>query len=361
MHLAVDASRVFGEGRASGVVNAVLRRFVAQRAELLAAVDAELAQRHAHPRWLVEALTRPGANAPRRSSRPTTSIRPWCCASIRRSCTSRISCARGARSDARRAPSTGTPRRWCWSGPLPCRSCPGSKRARCRCRTRGAQLAAPLLDAQPGMRVLDACAAPGGKTLHIAQRTPALAELVAVDDDAAAAGARARKSRARAGARRCWSRPTCARAPPSLAAGSFDRVLVDAPCSATGVIRRHPDIKLLRRPSDIEALRRDPAADSRHRFRTTEARRPSHLLHLLGAAGGKRRRWSRRSWRRTARRAGGWPEGLARPPGLLDGRWAGSCCPVGARAPMASTMLACTKLSTGNQRNECSSGARITS
>ena len=56
VHLAVDASRVVGEGRASGVVNAVLRRFVAQRAELLAAADADPAQRHAHPRWLVEAL-----------------------------------------------------------------------------------------------------------------------------------------------------------------------------------------------------------------------------------------------------------------------------------------------------------------
>jgi 16S rRNA (cytosine967-C5)-methyltransferase len=56
VHLAVDASRVLGEGRASGVVNAVLRRFVAQRPELLARADEDLAQRHAHPRWLVDAL-----------------------------------------------------------------------------------------------------------------------------------------------------------------------------------------------------------------------------------------------------------------------------------------------------------------
>ena len=56
MHLAVDASRVIGEGRASGVVNAVLRKFVAQRVELLAVSDAIPAQRHAHPRWLVDAL-----------------------------------------------------------------------------------------------------------------------------------------------------------------------------------------------------------------------------------------------------------------------------------------------------------------
>ena len=83
---------------------------------------------------------------------------------------------------------------------------------------------------------------------------------------------RSRKSRARAarcGAAGC--RPAhCARRP--SARDSFDRVLVDAPCSATGVIRRHPDIKLLRRPSDIESFVGDPAENSRHRFRTTEGR-----------------------------------------------------------------------------------------
>src|SRR5690349_22557444 len=57
VHLAVDASRIAGEGRASGVVNAVLRRFVAQRAELLGRVDADVAACHAHPRWLVDAIT----------------------------------------------------------------------------------------------------------------------------------------------------------------------------------------------------------------------------------------------------------------------------------------------------------------
>ena len=117
----------------------------------------------------------------------------------------------------------------------------------------GAQLAAPLLDAQPGMRVLDACAAPGGKTLHIAQRTPDLAELIAVDDDPLRL-ARVRENLERAGRdailvtadlreRAAFARP-----------GHFDRILVDAPCSATGVIRRHPDIKLLRRPDDIESF-----------------------------------------------------------------------------------------------------------
>ena len=78
VHLAVDASRILEEGRASGVVNAVLRKFVAQRAQLLAAADEKLSQRHAHPQWLVEALNKAwGERAPEILER-TTSIHPWC-------------------------------------------------------------------------------------------------------------------------------------------------------------------------------------------------------------------------------------------------------------------------------------------
>ena len=166
----------------------------------------------------------------------------------------------------------------------------------------GAQLAAPLLDAQAGMRVLDACAAPGGKTLHIAQRTPALAELVAVDDDPRASAACAKTSSAR-GRDAVLLSADLRTVPPSLARDSFDRVLVDAPCSATGVIRRHPDIKLLRRASDIESFVAHPAKNSRHGFRTTEAGRTSHLLHLFGDPGGERGRGRRFPARRAARRA----------------------------------------------------------
>jgi 16S rRNA (cytosine967-C5)-methyltransferase len=116
-----------------------------------------------------------------------------------------------------------------------------------------AQLAAEILAAQAGERILDACAAPGGKTCHILELQPELGELWALDRDPfrlrqvlenlARLGLQARVVQGDAGRVEAWwdGRP-------------FDRILLDAPCSATGVIRRHPDIKLLRRPGDILAL-----------------------------------------------------------------------------------------------------------
>jgi 16S rRNA (cytosine967-C5)-methyltransferase len=123
----------------------------------------------------------------------------------------------------------------------------------------GAQLAAVLLDARRGMRVLDACAAPGGKTLHILERTQEC-DLVACDADAT------RLQRVAANLQRCGRNGQLAVAdlatgrapdgsvPEPLRRGAFERILLDAPCSATGVIRRHPDIRLLRRESDIAAF-----------------------------------------------------------------------------------------------------------
>jgi 16S rRNA (cytosine967-C5)-methyltransferase len=119
-----------------------------------------------------------------------------------------------------------------------------------------AQLAAPLLDAHSRMRVLDACAAPGGKTAHILERTPDVGELVALDrsperltqveDNLRRLGLEARIITGDAARPSGWWDGT-----------PFERVLLDVSCSATGVIRRHPDIKLLRRAADVEALRQE--------------------------------------------------------------------------------------------------------
>jgi len=124
----------------------------------------------------------------------------------------------------------------------------------------GAQLAAMLLDAQPGMRILDACAAPGGKTLHILERLDGQCDLVAADlDGARLARVRDNLERCRRHAQLVIADLATGRGPDgaiaaALAQGGFDRILLDAPCSATGVIRRHPDIRLLRRESDIGAF-----------------------------------------------------------------------------------------------------------
>jgi 16S rRNA (cytosine967-C5)-methyltransferase len=116
-----------------------------------------------------------------------------------------------------------------------------------------AQLAAHLVAPMPGDRVLDACAAPGGKTCHLAELQPALGELVAVDVSAA----RLRKVADNLQRLQLQAELIAADAAQPQAwwdGRPFDRILLDVPCSATGVIRRHPDIKLLRRASDIGPL-----------------------------------------------------------------------------------------------------------
>ena len=116
-----------------------------------------------------------------------------------------------------------------------------------------AQMAAVLLQAAAGERVLDACAAPGGKTCHLLEVQPGLAELVAMDIHASRLEKLAQNLR-RLGLQATLLTGDAAHPPAVLTPCSFDRILADVPCSASGVIRRHPDIKLLRRGSDIQPL-----------------------------------------------------------------------------------------------------------
>ena len=123
---------------------------------------------------------------------------------------------------------------------------PGFKEGRVSVQDEAAQLAADLLELAPGQRVLDACAAPGGKTCHLLEVEPALGEVVAVDLEAK----RLVRVRLDATLIAADGRDTGA----WWDGRPFQRILLDAPCSATGVIRRHPDIKLTRKPEDIPAL-----------------------------------------------------------------------------------------------------------
>jgi len=123
----------------------------------------------------------------------------------------------------------------------------------CSVQDEAAQLCAELLKLAPGQRVLDACCAPGGKTCHIAEKQPQLAELVAIDRDVK------RLQRVNDNLLRLCVKAKVLQAEAQKLASwwdqvPFDRILLDAPCSATGVIRRHPDIKLLRRREDLENL-----------------------------------------------------------------------------------------------------------
>ncbi|HEX9707719.1 MAG TPA: 16S rRNA (cytosine(967)-C(5))-methyltransferase RsmB, partial [Steroidobacteraceae bacterium] len=122
-----------------------------------------------------------------------------------------------------------------------------------------AQLAPFFLAAGTGMRVLDACAAPGGKACHLLELTPGLAELVALDIDAERAK-RIASNLARLGLEAQVVVGNAANPAGWWDGRPFDRILLDVPCSGTGVIRRHPDIKLLRRPDDIPRFAAQQAA-----------------------------------------------------------------------------------------------------
>ncbi|AVO56425.1 16S rRNA (cytosine(967)-C(5))-methyltransferase RsmB [Pseudomonas chlororaphis] len=133
------------------------------------------------------------------------------------------------------------------------RSLPGFAEGWISVQDEAAQLAADLLELAPGQRVLDACCAPGGKTCHILEVEPALAGVVAVDLEAKRL-VRVQENLDRLGLRAeliaADGRDTAA----WWDGKPFQRILLDAPCSATGVIRRHPDIKLTRQADDIAAL-----------------------------------------------------------------------------------------------------------
>jgi len=116
-----------------------------------------------------------------------------------------------------------------------------------------AQLAAPLLQLESGQRVLDACCAPGGKTAHILELADNLSELVAIDREKLRIE-KTGENLARLGLTATLLQADAADIATWWDGNAFDRILLDAPCSATGVIRRHPDIKLLRQESDLVNL-----------------------------------------------------------------------------------------------------------
>lgn len=132
--------------------------------------------------------------------------------------------------------------------PLPVARLPGYAEGRVSVQDAGAQWAARLLDPQPGERVLDACAAPGGKTAHLLERADI--SLLALELDAVRAR-RVEQNLARLGLAAELKVADCRRIADWWDGRPFDRILADVPCSASGVVRRHPDIKWLRRDTDI--------------------------------------------------------------------------------------------------------------
>jgi len=250
VHGAVDAARLLGASRAAGLVNAVLRRFVAERTQLLRGIDGSLARRTAHPDWLVERICAAWPSAAAAVLEANNAHPPM---------TLRLDLSRITRLDyldvLRKHSIDANEIQWARSGvtlahPMRVTELPGFSEGLVSVQDAGAQFAAALLSLTPTARVLDVCAAPGGKTCDILEQMGEGADVTAVDIDAERlALIKENLERLRRTAILCTGD---ARDPKTFWDGRpFDRVLVDAPCSSTGVIRRHPDIKLLRRASDV--------------------------------------------------------------------------------------------------------------
>ena len=245
-----------GKRWAGGLVNAVLRRLMREQDALEAVVDASPTARLAHPQWLIERFQtaypeRWEALCEAGNTRPPMTLRVN---GARSSCLDKLNEA-GIEAE----PHPLVDSALTLSTPLDVGRLPGFREGTVSVQDAAAQLAASLLAPEPGHRVLDACAAPGGKTAHLAERGNGAFTLHALDVDAERL-VRVRENLDRIGQDAEVIEGDAATPASWWDGQAYDRILLDAPCSATGVIRRHPDIKLHRRPRDIDDLVRRQAA-----------------------------------------------------------------------------------------------------
>lgn len=232
---------------AKGLVNAVLRNFLRRRESLLAAIAENEVSRYSYPQWWINKLKRQypehwQAMLEVGNQRPPMTLR------VNRR---RLTAAAYLQElgDAGIEASLLGDSAVMLAQPLPVDRLPGFLEGEVSVQDYGAQFAAPLLDLQPGMRVLDACCAPGGKTCHILES--AAIEMTAVDNEVE------RLERTRSNLARLDLSANLVlgdAATTALWGGDlpqFDRILADVPCTASGIVRRHADIKWLRREQDI--------------------------------------------------------------------------------------------------------------
>ena len=238
---------------AKGLLNAVLRNAQRDSEALLAELEHDPVVRTAHPRWLQKSLKAFWPEQWEAICAANNAHPPMILRVNRRHKTRDQYLQLLAESDVQAQPCMYSRDGIVLAEACDVRNLPGFAEGWISVQDEAAQLAADLLDLAPGQRVLDACCAPGGKTCHILEAEPQLAGVVAVDLEAKRL-VRVRENLERLG----LSAELIAADGRDTATWwdgkPFQRILLDAPCSATGVIRRHPDIKLTRQPDDIAAL-----------------------------------------------------------------------------------------------------------
>ena len=249
----VAATKALKKKWANKLVNAVLRRFLRERATLDKKLSGNPEFSSAHPQWLLDQWReawpeKTGELIAANNSRPPMTLRVNTQKTSREAYLQQLANAGISASACQYSPAGIQ-----LAQPADVPGLPGFNSGLASVQDEAAQLSAILLEPHPNQHILDACCAPGGKTGHILEHLAGDAELTAIDINSD------RLERVEENLERLDLRAqviACDAAATSewWDGRQFDRILLDAPCSATGVIRRHPDIKLLRTPSDIDKL-----------------------------------------------------------------------------------------------------------
>lgn len=253
---AVSAASGIAGGRFKALGNAVLRNFQRQRDILLAAADADAVAHWRHPAWWLAAL-RETYPAHWEEIAAAGNTHPPPCLRINRRRTSSNNYSSQELAAAGIEAQVLDDTALLLDKPLPVERLPGFAEGRVSVQDWGAQHAAALLDLSGGQRVLDACAAPGGKTAHILEGAAVILTALELNPQRAT---RIEQNLQRLGLRATVLVGDAVRPAAWWDGQAFDRILADVPCSATGVVRRHPDIKWLRRPADVAGFVRSQAA-----------------------------------------------------------------------------------------------------
>jgi 16S rRNA (cytosine967-C5)-methyltransferase len=257
---AVQLAKAHGGNKVAGFVNAVLRNFLREKdstAEPQPTNDwqAALANEHSHPQWLINKwlgyFGREGTEALMRANNEIAPLvlRVNSCKSSREALLALL-LKSGVSAVATRWSPVGI---WVKSR-SPVDQLPGFQEGLFQVQGEASQLVSYLLSPQKGERILDACAAPGGKTTHIAELMADTGEVIALDKSEKGID-KIRENAARLGLTSIRAAKADIRHPlPAEFRSPYDRILVDAPCSALGTLRSHPEIKWHRNESDIKRL-----------------------------------------------------------------------------------------------------------
>jgi len=245
----VKATTTFKKPWAKGLVNAVLRRFLREKAEITSQLEKDPVFETAFPLWLIEAIQKAWPNEASQimqesNQRPPMTLR------VNRKHISREAYLK--KLTVACTPHPLLPDAITLDTPTAIQALPGFEQGEISVQDAGAQLAACFLNVQSGEKVLDACAAPGGKAAHILQCTPDV-DLTLIDVNAN----RIEKLKKDFSRMQLQAniKVADALAPKTYHEGAlYDAILCDAPCSSVGVIRRHPDIKVLRKKDDLIPL-----------------------------------------------------------------------------------------------------------